>query len=151
MVESAHRSKSLKPKHKLRTKGITKRVSQRQETPENQDWLKRVGQLKSDFDKINLQVQHAMKSESVTYLQTAFHRVQVEVPKLIQGLESLPPQSDKRKQSLAVFIHGLKMYLESCQHMQKSLEYDNKQVYQQKKNLMKETLQILKQAQKILK
>ena len=130
---------------------ILKRLFGEPETPEDPDWFKQIDQLKRQFDDINSEVLYAMKTESTMYLLPAFDRVESDMPELIQKLESLPPQSEKRRQSWAFFIEALKTYLLSCQHLRKSLEEYDEQSYKQGIKLMKDAGQLLKQGQKMLK
>jgi len=85
------------------------------------------------------------------YLLPAFDRVESDMPELIQKLESLPPQSEKRQQSWAFFIQALKTYMLSCQQLKKSLEEYDEQSYKQGIKLMKDAGQLLKEGQKMLK
>jgi len=101
---------------------VLKRLFGEPEPPEDMNWFKQVDQLKRQFDDINSEVLYAGKTESTMYLLPAFDRVESDVPELIQKLESLPPQSERRRQSWALFIQALKTYLSSCQHLKKSLE-----------------------------
>jgi len=121
------------------------------EEPEDPNWFKQVDQLKRQFDGLNSEVLHAVKTESTMYLLPAFDRAELDMPELIQKLESLPPQSEKRRQSWAFFIQALKTYLLSCQHLKKSLEKYDEQSYKQGLKLMKDAGQLLKQGQKMLK
>lgn len=121
------------------------------EPAEDVNWFKQVDKLKRQFDDINSQVLYAMKTESKLYLLPAFDRAELNMPELIQKLESLPPQSEKRRQSWAFFIRALKTYLSSCQHLKKSLEKYDEQSYKQGIKLMKDAGQLLKQGQKMLK
>ena len=130
---------------------VLKRLFGESKTPEDPNWFKQVDQLKSKFDDINSEVMYAMKTESTMYLLPAFDRVESDVPELIQKLESLPPQLEKRRQSWAFFIQALKTYLLSCQHLKKSLEEYDEQSYKQGIKLMKDAGQLLKQGQKMLK
>jgi len=96
-------------------------------------------------------VLYAMKTESKLYLLPTFDRAESDMPELIQKLESLPPQSEKKRQSWAFFIQALQTYLLSCQHLRKSLEEYDEQSYKQGIKLMKDAGQLLKQGQKMLK
>jgi len=130
---------------------VLKRLFGEPEPPEDMNWFKQVDQLKRQFDDINSEVLYAGKTESTMYLLPAFDRVESDVPELIQKLESLPPQSERRRQSWALFIQALKTYLSSCQHLKKSLEEYDEQSYKQGIKLMKDAGQLLKQGQKMLK
>lgn len=130
---------------------VLKRLFGEPETPEDPNWFKQVDQLKRQFDNINSEVLYAMKTESTMYLLPAFDRVESDVPELIQRLESLPPQSEKRRRSWAFFIQALQTYLLSCQHLKKSLEKYDEQSYKQGIKLMKDAGQLLKEGQKMLK
>ena len=121
------------------------------EEPEDPNWFKQVDQLKKRFDGLNSEVLQAVKTESTMYLLPAFDRVESDMPELIQKLESLPPQSEKRRQSWAFFIEALKTYLLSCQHLKRSLKEYDEQSYKQGIKLMKDAGQLLKQGQKMLK
>ena len=81
-----------------------------------------VDQLNDQFDDINSEVLYAIETESTTYLLSAFDRVEADMPELIQKLESLPPQSKRRRQSWATFIRAAQTYILSCQYLKKNLE-----------------------------
>ena len=130
---------------------VLKRLFGEPGTPEDVNWFKQVDQLKRQFDDINSEVLYAMKTESTMHLLPAFARVESDVPGLIQKLESLPPRSEKRRQSWAFFIQALKTYLLSCQHLKKSLEEYDEQSYKQGIKLMKDAGQLLKEGQRMLK
>ena len=121
------------------------------EESEDPNWFKQVDQLKRQFDDLNSEVLHAMKTESTIYLLPAFERVESEMPELIQKLESLAPQSEKIRQSWAFFIEALKTYLLSCQHLKRSLKEYDEQSYKQGIKLMKEATRLLKEQERILK
>ena len=93
---------------------VLKRLFGEPEPAEDVNWFKQVDKLKRQFDDINSQVLYAIKTESTLHLLPAFDRAELDMPELIQKLESLPPQSEKRRQSWAFFIQALQTYLLSC-------------------------------------
>jgi len=104
--------------------GSFKKVERGKEMSE-QEWFKQVDKLKRQFDKINSEVQKALKSGKFRKMVSAIHRASDEMPELLRKLESLTPPKVEWEESWKHFIEALTGYLLFCRYYERGLlEHD---------------------------
>jgi hypothetical protein len=130
--------------------GSFKKVERGKEMSE-QEWFKQVDKLKRQFDKINSEVQKALKSGKFRKMVSAMHRASDEMPELLRKLESLTPPKVKWEESWKYFIEGLTGYLLFCRYYERGLLEDDESAINHAIGHMEEAGKLLEKAQKIVK
>ena len=115
-----------------------------------QEWFKQVGKLKRQFDKINSEVQKALKSGKFRKMVLTMRRVSDEIPELLRKLESLTPPKVEWEESWKYFIEGLTGYLLSCRYYERGLLEDDESAINHAIGHMEEAGKLLEKAQKIV-
>jgi len=116
-----------------------------------QEWFKHVDKLKRQFDKINSEVQKALKSGKFRKMVFATHKASDEMPELLRKLESLaPPKGGEWEEWWKYFIEALTGYLLSCRYYKKGLLEDDESAIRHAVGHMEEAGKLLEEAQKIV-
>ena len=90
-----------------------------------QEWFKQVDELKRQFDKINSEVQRALKSSNFKKMVSSMQRASDEMPELVRKLEALTPPKVECEESWQYFIEALTGYLLFCRYYKRGLlEHD---------------------------
>jgi hypothetical protein len=125
-------------------------MKQRKEMSE-QEWFKQTDKLKRQFDKINVEVQKAIVSGKSGAILHAISRVEKEMPKLLEKLESLsPPKGGEWDKSWKYFIEGLKGYLLACRYYFKGILEEDESAIKDAIGHMEEAGKLLEKARKIV-
>jgi hypothetical protein len=130
--------------------GSFKKVERGEEMSE-QEWFKQVDKLKRQFDKINSEVQKALKSGKFRKMVFAMHRASDEMPELLRKLESLTPPKVEWAESWKYFIEGLTGYLLSCRYYERGLLEDDESAINHAIGHMEEAVKLLKMQENCLR
>ena len=116
-----------------------------------QEWFKQVDKLKRQFDKINAEWQKAVVSGRSHKMLSAISRVEKEMPKLLEKLESLsPPKGGEWDNSWKYFIEGLNGYLLACRTYWNGFLHDDESAIRHAIGHMEEAGKLLEKARKIV-
>ena len=114
---------------------------------DERDFLKQADKLKRQFDKIDSEVQKAMKSGKFRKMVFAMHRASVEMPELLREFETLtPPKGSRWEESWKYLIEGLTGYLLSCRYYEKGLLEDDESAIKHAIGHMEEAGKLLEKA-----
>ena len=115
------------------------------------EWFKEVDKLKRQFDKINSEVQKALKSGKFRKMVFATHRASDEMPELLRKLEALTPPKDRQwEESWKYFIEGLTGYLLSCRYYERGLLEEDESAIRHAIRHMEESGKLLEKARNIV-
>jgi hypothetical protein len=116
-----------------------------------QQWFKQVDKLKRQFDKINAEWQKAVISGRSHKMLSAISRVEKEMPKLLENLESLsPPKGGEWEKSWKYFIESLKSYLLACRTYWNGFLNDDESAIKDATGHFEEAGKLLEKARKIV-
>jgi hypothetical protein len=109
-----------------------------------QEWFKQVDESRRQFDKINAEVQKALKRGKFRELLSATQRASDEMPELLSKLQSLTPPKEEWEESRQYFIEALTGYLLFCRYYKRGLLDHDESAINHAMGHLEESLKLLK-------
>jgi hypothetical protein len=116
-----------------------------------QEWFKQADEFKNRFDKINAEVQTALKSGNFEKMASAMQRASDEMPELVRKLEALTPPKAEWEESWQYFIEALAGYLLFCRYYKKGLLEHDEAAINRAMGHLQESFKLLKEQEHCLR
>ena len=116
-----------------------------------QKWFRQVDELKRQFDKVNSEVQKALKSGKFRKMVFAMHRASDEIPELLRKFEALTPPKVEWEESWKYFIEALTGYLLFCRYYERGLLDDDASAIAHAMGHLEESAKLLKMQENCLR